>query len=833
VENVRQCARTKDAKGIWRGLRRLQRGGGHAAAHAKPSALQTPEGVLVMDDQRIANGLAEHYQRVCDPAVFAQGADFDDQHHATVEAAVHDIRSTLSHTDAGATQLNNLFTDMEVTQAALRLRNHKAPSPLDGINNELLKYGGGALHAALAAFFNLQWSMETKAQTHGVIRSLHKRGDETVANNYRPITLGATVDKLYNAAINARIVAHLESTGGLHDAQQGFRAGRNALDNIFMLATTLQGRLRRKLSTFVLFLDIEKAYDSVWRAGLLWHVWQAGIRGRMFRVLAQMCDAPASVVEHNGCLSQQFRPGMGWEQGDPLATTMFNIHINTVLNAVWQQHPGVPIGPPQPHAVAQEGLVALMFADDLAGLADSPERLQALINTVHAELRRWRIKASVSPADASKTAVMAVRPAPHRNPVMHEWHWGAGGTRLPVVRSYKYLGVHLCEDGSWDAHIAARLEKATNAAKAHHTVLHSAQLPWGVRKTALVAAVLPVAHYAAAIWNRSTCVARRMLDSWQMGVVTGMVHCPPTTSHACLQQELGIQPLHITCDEQTLNYWHRLRTLPADRLVAKVAAAWTGVAAPWAQHVSKLLAQYGIDTDATKTHTKEQFKQLVKQQAAQRVQQLWAARANGGSRVLQRYNEHYASADASSEGEAQPYWAALCSAGRGKAATLCLRLRIECLQLRGTCRRQPRESATAHKQRQLCPCCMLHPETPEHFALHCSAHQEHRHALLSQLRTAAPHAMQVFDTLTAAKQLHALLSFDHGILGRDQVAEAPEGGATTAGDPAWGVQGRGGLGSGGTGCIADFLLLAWKRRCSMLACSALNGRGTQGGDSVV
>ncbi len=30
------------------------------------------------------------------------------------------------------------------------------------------------------------------------------------------------------------------------------------------------------------------------------------------------------------------------------------------------------------------------------------------------------------------------------------------------------------------------------------------QLPWGVRKTALVAAVLPVAHYAAAIWNRST-----------------------------------------------------------------------------------------------------------------------------------------------------------------------------------------------------------------------------------------------------------------------------------------------------------------------------------------
>ncbi len=83
----------------------------------------------------------------------------------------------------------------------------------------------------------------------------------------------------------------------------------------------------------------------------------------------------------------------------------------------------------------------------------------------------------------------------------------------------------------------------------------------------------------------------------------------------------------------------------------RVAAA-TGDTHTWAQHVSKLLAQYGIDIDVIKTHTKVQFKQLVKQQAAQRVQQLWATRANGGSRVLQRYNEHYASADASSEGGA-------------------------------------------------------------------------------------------------------------------------------------------------------------------------------------
>ncbi len=112
---------------------------------------------------------------------------------------------------------------------------------------------------------------------------------------------------------------------------------------------------------------------------------------------------------------------------------------------------------------------------------------------------------------------------------------------------------------------------------------------------------------------------------------------------------------------------------------AQVAAAWTGTADPWAQHVSKLLKQYHIDAEATNFLTKGQFKQLVKQQAAHRAQQSWTARTSGGSRVLQRYNnEHYACGGASSKGAAQQHWTVLCGAGRGKAAELRLELRIEC-----------------------------------------------------------------------------------------------------------------------------------------------------------
>jgi hypothetical protein len=822
---VQRCAQHHDARGMWRGLRRLA--GGAAAQNSGPAALQTSQGVLVVDDQRVADVLAQHYDSVCDPALFAHGAAFDQQHHDAIEEAVAVMRQSTSLTDPATPQLSAPFTDLEVTAAAIKLHNHKTPSPLDAVNNELLKYGGDMLHAALAAFFNLQWEAETKAQTPGVIRSLHKRGDATLPTNYRPITLGATVDKLYNACLNARIMAHLEHTGGLHEGQQGFRVGRNTLDNIFTLSTTLHGRLHRRLTTYLLFLDIEKAYDSVWRAGLLWHVWQAGIRGRMFRVLAQMCDSPTSIVLHNGCYSTPFHPGMGWEQGDTLATTMFNIHVNAVLAAVWAQQPGVPLGS---HPAA-EGLVALMFADDLVGMADSPERMQALINVVHAELTRWRIKASVSSTDASKTAVMVVKPAHAADAGDVQWVWGTGGMHLPVVRSYRYLGVVLSDDGTWDAHVAARLTKGTNAARALHNVLHNCSLPWEVRKTALTGAILPVAHYAAAVWSRNTHAARQRLDSWQMGLVASMVHCPPNSSHACLQQELGLQPLHVTCDMQTLNFWHRLRCLPASRLVVKAAAAWTGAANPWARHVGKLLAEYNIDADATRGLSRDKFKELVRLHAAARVQQLWAAR---GGAVLSTYRQHFAGhaecQQHAAEGKAQSYFVALSHVRRGKAAELCLKLRVQCLQLRGACHKRPSEAAAAFSERCVCPCCGLHAETMQHFLLECPAYAAQRQSMFAALARTS-HKMPVFETLPVAERCWKLMDFGFWGEGGDRAPVVRHGeGAGMGASRVVGGANR----SEEVVVIAAFVADAWKHRSAhLLACSALNGRGTDGGNSEV
>ena len=55
--------------------------------------------------------------------------------------------------------------------------------------------------------------------------------------------------------------------------------------NIFTLNELIQGLLKEGKKTFSFFLDIQKAYDSVWRNGLWLKLWNMEVKGKMRRVI--------------------------------------------------------------------------------------------------------------------------------------------------------------------------------------------------------------------------------------------------------------------------------------------------------------------------------------------------------------------------------------------------------------------------------------------------------------------------------------------------------------------------------------------------------------------
>ena len=65
--------------------------------------------------------------------------------------------------------------------------------------------------------------------------------------------------------LNNRLVQCLDKGGVLHEGQAAFRVNRCCMDNVYSLNEIVQGRLRVGKHTYAFFLDVRKAYDTVWR----------------------------------------------------------------------------------------------------------------------------------------------------------------------------------------------------------------------------------------------------------------------------------------------------------------------------------------------------------------------------------------------------------------------------------------------------------------------------------------------------------------------------------------------------------------------------------------
>jgi hypothetical protein len=166
-----------------------------------------------------------------------------------------------------------------------------------------------------------------------------------------------------------------------------------------------------------------------------------------------------------------------------------------------------------------------------------------------------------------------------------------GDVAIPQVSSYKYLGAWVTNTNTWDTHLDMRTQSADKAAHAHHKAMSQVLLPIHTRKLPLTTVAQPIVTYAAQVWARPTKDMQRKLDSWQAGLAARAFHCPANTSHMCLQQEIGLVPLHITCELLAMRYWHHLSTTPTDRLLSKIHTAWSGKYHPWAKSVNAMLAK--------------------------------------------------------------------------------------------------------------------------------------------------------------------------------------------------------------------------------------------------
>ena len=94
-------------------------------------------------------------------------------------------------------------------------------------------------------------------------------GGRSTAKNYHPVSLLFVVSEVYEKLVNNRIVDHVEKCCVFSDFQYGFRSSQSTADLTTVASDRIARASNRSWATRAVALDISKAFDRVWHAGLL------------------------------------------------------------------------------------------------------------------------------------------------------------------------------------------------------------------------------------------------------------------------------------------------------------------------------------------------------------------------------------------------------------------------------------------------------------------------------------------------------------------------------------------------------------------------------------
>ena len=319
---------------IWNKIRKLS---GKYTINHPPSLMVN--GQLISKQRDVSEIMGNHFSAVSSCNNYS--ATFN-QHRQLAE------QNKLNFQPISLEDYNAPITIDEIA-AALKTCNESAPGE-DLITYSMLKHLHPTALLELANIANgfFMTGQFPEAWSRATVLSFLKPGkDRTLQTSYRPIALTSCVCKLVEKVINVRLVRTLEKKELISNNQFGFRKHRSTSDCLIQLQTAILDALSKKEHCVVTFFDLEKAYDTTWRYGILKSLHEAGIRGPLFWFIENFLKNRTFRTKIGDALSGEFQQEQGVPQGSVLSFTLALIAINGILSEL------------PPH------VSVLLFVDDL------------------------------------------------------------------------------------------------------------------------------------------------------------------------------------------------------------------------------------------------------------------------------------------------------------------------------------------------------------------------------------------------------------------------------------------------------------------------------------
>ena len=540
---------------------------GRNTKDAIPRAMRGPQGVLMTGDSGVREAFTDHFETLL-------GGESD-----ICETAMQWLRQAAAgrQIDTEVAEAYGRPPDLEEVQACIKaLRSHAAPGG-DQMEATFLKAGVPIAQWLLKVICYAWESGIAPAEwKSAVIAPLYKgKGPRDTAGSYRGISLLSIAGKVYAALLLHRTVEQIEPK--LHEAQNGFRKGRGTTDAMFTLRSLVNTVARHQLPTApdevtptlaIAFVDFTKAYDSISREAL-WQVLKLyGVHPHVIKLLEDLHTGTEAVIRVDGKVGRSFTVKAGVRQGCVIAPTLFNVFVDHILQEALSRLPpdkqfGVQIITKSGGALPTDlisRIVALMYADDLALLTDSPDDLVVLLDMVDAVASKYGLF-----INAAKTEIMVVG-RPMTLPTFK-----LSGKELLVTDSFRYLGSFFADDGSMSREMDVRNVRALAAFRQFQDIWASPKLCTKRKMDVYRTFILPIFLYGCETWTW-TEVQMGRLEVTHSNCLRRIIGVKLTDRHRLetIHDQCGTSSLELMVRRRTLQWMGHVLRMDEDRLPRQV-----------------------------------------------------------------------------------------------------------------------------------------------------------------------------------------------------------------------------------------------------------------------
>lgn len=373
-----------------------------------------------------------------------QLANFDNEFYNEIqkiyEEILEEIEDNTKYNNSTPEHLNCEISIKEMKDIIKLQKPGSKSLDKDNFHPKMFKFLGSKVMLLMKKLFNLCLSTGIWVWEEAEVIFLKKEGKETydLPGSYRPISITSYIGKFYEKILVNRILKHL-NIEDLHDEdQEGFFKKRNTIRYLNRLHLNIQEDIMCNQTSIGLFIDLEKAFDSVWQQGLIVKLYKMGIKGSILKIINTFLRGRKLSLLVNGFKGPQRTGDVGVPQGSVLSPVLFKIYLMDFGQELENT----------------EGIMKLKFADDGTIKVSKPNTQDCIISlnnvltTMNNWCYKWRMVINCSP---NKTEAICFNTAEGDSNLVPET-FNLGEKTVKLVKKTKVLGLIIDEKLSFKPH---------------------------------------------------------------------------------------------------------------------------------------------------------------------------------------------------------------------------------------------------------------------------------------------------------------------------------------------------------------------------------------------